>query len=168
MLPTSLKHQHQHHSDCSLLDPKASPNISSMIAEVQVYLKYYLKLKVIKYEDRIYMYMTKKQHFRLTHVKALFTFSSSTNAKVTLPGMSSCPPKPSIFLLLHCGIPSAHRSLLSIWDRLRIINWLSCFVEHSSLPILESEYKTPLSASHHSHISLYTCGSAGLMHQNDI
>ena len=60
-----------------------------MIAEVQVYLKYYLKLKVMKYEDRIYMYMTKKQHFRLTHVKALFTFSSSTNANVTLPWMST-------------------------------------------------------------------------------
>ena len=30
------------------------------------------------------------------------------------------------------------------------------------LPILESEYKTPLFASHHSHISLYTCGSAVL------
>ena len=39
---------------------------------------------------------------------------------------------------------------------------MSCFVAHSSLPILESEYKTPLSASHHSHISLYTCGSAGM------
>ena len=36
VLLTSLKHQH--HSDCSLLagveDPNASPNISSMIAEV--------------------------------------------------------------------------------------------------------------------------------------
>ena len=172
VLLTSLKHQH--HSGCSLLagveDPNASPNISSMIVEVEIYLKWYWldtrtllsKLKSIKYEDGIHLWQ-KQQHFQLTHVKALFTFSSSTNAKVTLPWMSSCPPKPSIFLLLHCGIPSAHRSLLSTWDHLSIIsNWLSVFVEHSSLPILESEYKTPLSASHHSHISLYTCGSAGL------